>query len=101
MNYYDCSIFSTAESLGYCCFLQFSKAAIAWKSVTESGVTRDSCPQLASAVAGPFWRQDRKILSATGPDLTVRIGVKDRIANSYFRNMFWVSGALSNPDCML
>ena len=38
---------------------------------------------------------------ATG-DLTIRIGVKDRIANCYHRNMFGLlgpeSGALSNHD---
>ena len=58
-----------------------------------------SKPYLASAVVGPFWRQDRKILSPHGsrPNRKTRsLGVKDRLAKLLQSHYVWASGALSN-----
>ena len=52
------------------------------------------CPELASAVAGPFCLEtgSQDPVATRGPDLTVRIGVKDRISkllSSQYVLGFW------------
>ena len=49
---------------------------------------------------GPSGDRIARSCRHTGPDLTIRIGVKDRIAELLSWQYVWASGALSNHDCM-